>query len=171
MDRKIFKCWYHTTNFFQSLLLLAIRLYWGFLFFIGGVYKLSNMEGFSSFFQQLGFSTGFAYTVAIFELCCGVLIFFGFLSRLAAICTTVIMFGAYIFAHPAQFYSFFTDPAAFFTAPSFSFLLASLVVLFFGPGLISIDALIKRNMIKKMEACSQCDADEKKSKKKDDSDS
>lgn len=148
MGRKIFRCWDTTNNFFQSILLLAFRFYWGFLFFIGGVFKLGNMATFANFFHQLGLSTGVAYLVAIFELVCGILLFFGFLSRLAAACTTVIMFSAYIIAHPANFHAFFTNPQLFFSAPSFSFLLASLIVLFFGPGLFSIDALIKRRMMK-----------------------
>jgi putative oxidoreductase len=147
MGRTIFKCWGTTTNFFQSLLLLSFRLYWGFLFFIGGIFKLANMGSFGAFFGQLGLSTGLAYIVAIFELICGILLFFGLLSRLAAACTTVIMFSAYIIAHPAQFHSFFNDPQFFFSAPSFSFLIVSLVILFFGPGLFSIDAIIKRKMI------------------------
>ncbi len=147
MDSKFFKCWYYTTNVFQSVLLLIIRLYWGFLFFIGGYFKVINMPPFIAFFQQLGLSTTWAYIVAIVELVCGILIFFGFLSRIAAAATTLIMLGAYVIAHPAQFFSFFRDPAYFFSAPSFSFFFASLVILFFGPGLVSIDALIKRKLI------------------------
>jgi putative oxidoreductase len=148
MGRKIFKCWGTTNNLFQSLLLLAIRLYWGFLFFVGGVFKMSNMDSFAAFFNQLGLSVGLAYTVTILELICGILLFFGFLSRLAAAITTVIMFSAYIVAHPAQFHSFFNDPQFFFSAPAFSFLFSSIIILFFGPGLFSIDAIIKRKLMK-----------------------
>lgn len=154
MGRTIFKCWDTTTNFFQSLLLLSFRLYWGFLFFVGGVFKLANMPSFIAFFAQLGLSTGVSYMVAILELICGILLFFGLLSRLAAACTTIIMFSAYVIAHPAQFHSFFSDPQFFFSAPSFSFLLISLIVLFFGPGIFSIDAIIKRKMVKK-EHCDE----------------
>lgn len=164
MGRKIFRCWDTTNNFFQSLLLLAFRFYWGFLFFIGGVFKLGNMASFAAFFNQLGLSTGVAYLVAIFELVCGLLLFFGFLSRLAAACTTVIMFSAYILAHPVNFHAFFNNPQLFFSAPSFSFLVASLIVLFFGPGLFSIDALIKRKLMKEDEdnCCGQdCHSDSK----------
>lgn len=147
MDSKFFKCWYYTTNIFQSIFLLLVRLYWGFLFFIGGYFKIVNMAPFIVFFQELGLSTAWAYIVAIVELICGIFLFFGFLSRIAATATTLIMLGAYVIAHPAQFFSFFRDPAYFFSAPAFSFFFASLVILFFGPGLISIDALIKRKLI------------------------
>lgn len=171
MGRKIFKCWDTTNNVFQSFLLLAIRLYWGFLFFIGGMFKLGNMDSFSAFFNQLGLSSGLSYIVAILELACGILLFFGFLSRLAAACTTVIMFGAYIVAHPAQFHSFFNDPQFFFSAPSFSFLMASLIVLFFGPGLFSIDAIIKRKMMDDGPCDHECDhsCDHHKSENKEES--
>lgn len=148
MDSKFFKGWYYTTNAFQTLFLLIIRLYWGFLFFIGGYFKVINMMPFIDFFNQLGLSTTWAYVVAIVELVAGIFLFFGFLSRITAAVTSAIMIGAYLMAHPAQFFSFFTDPAYFFSAPSFSFLFASLVILFFGPGMLSIDAIIKRNLVK-----------------------
>lgn len=149
MDSKIFRCWGYTTNFFQSIFLIAVRLYWGFLFFYAGMSKFSDMSNVIPFFQQLGLPAAVAYLIAAGELVCGILIFFGFLSRLAAICTTVIMLGAYVIAHPANFYSFFSYPPYFFTAPAFSFLMASLIVLFFGPGLFSIDAIIKCKLMRK----------------------
>lgn len=147
MDSKFFKCCYYTTNIFQSLFLLAIRLYWGFLFFIGGYFKISNMAPFIDFFQQLGLSSSWAYVVAVTELVCGVLLFLGLLSRLSALVTAGIMLAAYISAHPLQLASFFTDPAYFFSAPPFSFMFASLVVLFFGPGVVSLDGFIKKKLI------------------------
>lgn len=134
-------------SLFQAIFLLIVRVYWGFLFFIGGYYKIIDMPPFIDFFNQLGLSTAWAYIITIFELVCGIFLFFGFFSRIAAGCTAVIMFGAYIMAHPAQFFSFFRDPSYFFSAPSFSFLFASLVVFFFGPGMLSIDGLIKRKML------------------------
>ncbi|MCH9633829.1 MAG: hypothetical protein S4CHLAM7_05630 [Chlamydiae bacterium] len=151
MDSNFFKCWYYTTNAFQSILLLIVRVYWGFLFFIGGFYKITDMAPFIDFMNQLGVSTTVAYLVTLVELIGGILIFFGFLSRIGAACTAVIMFAAYIVAHPAQFYSFFRDPAYFFSAPPFSFLFASLVVLFFGPGMLSIDAIFKRKLMEDAE--------------------
>ncbi|MCH9633132.1 MAG: hypothetical protein S4CHLAM6_14840 [Chlamydiae bacterium] len=152
MDSKIFRYWGYTTNFFQSIFLIAVRLYWGFLFFYAGLSKFSDMGNVIPFFEQFGLPPIVAYLIATGELVCGILLFFGFLSRLAAICTTVIMVGAYVIAHPANFYSFFSYPPYFFTAPAFSFLMASLIVLFFGPGLFSIDAIIKCRMMKKSRA-------------------
>ena len=151
MDSKIFRYWGYTTNFFQSIFLLAIRLYWGFLFFSAGLGKFADMSGVVAFFQQFGLPPIVVYLVALGELICGILIFFGFISRIAAAVTTFIMLGAYLIAHPANFFSFFSYPPYFFTAPAFSFLMASLIVLFFGPGLFSIDALIKHRMMRKAE--------------------
>lgn len=151
MDSKIFRYWGYTTNFFQSLFLLAVRLYWGFLFFYAGLGKFANMSQVVAFFNHLGLAGIFAYLVAIGEFVCGILLFFGLISRLAAACTTCIMLGAYLIAHPENFYSFFSHPPYFFMAPVFSFFIASLIVLFFGPGLFSIDALIKGHLMRKEE--------------------
>lgn len=147
MDSRFFWCWYYTTNIFQSIFLLAVRLYWGFLFFIGAFYKIVNMPPFIDFMHQLGVSTTWAYVITLAELVAGILIFFGFITRLSAAGTTAIMLGAYIVAHPAQLLSFFTDPAYFFSAPPFSFLFASLAILFFGPGVFSMDGIVKRYFI------------------------
>ncbi len=149
MDSKIFRYKEHTANFLQSLFLLAIRLYWGFLFFYAGLGKFANMSQVIAFFNHLGLGSIIVYLVATGEFVCGILLFFGFISRLAAFCTTCIMLGAYLIAHPENFYSFFSYPPLFFTAPVFSFLMASLIVLLFGPGLFSIDAFIKRRKLKK----------------------
>ncbi len=151
MGSNFFRCWYYTTNVFQSVLLLIIRLYWGFLFFIGGYDKITNMPPFIDFMSQFGMSTSWAYIVTVVELVCGILIFFGFLARIGAALTSLVMIGAYITAHPAQLLSFFRDPSYFFSAPAFPFLFASLIVLFFGAGMFSVDAIIKRCF---MENCS-----------------
>lgn len=149
MGSKIFTFWGCTNNFFQSLFLLAVRLYWGFLFFSAGLGKFGDMQQVIAFFNQLGMAGIFAYLTAIGEVICGILLFFGFLSRLAAAGTTIIMLGAYMIAHPQNFYNFFRYPPYFFTAPAFSFLMASLIVLFFGPGLFSIDGIIKGHLMRK----------------------
>ena len=116
MDSKIFRYWGYTTNFFQSIFLLAIRLYWGFLFFSAGLGKFADMSGVVAFFNNLACLRSSFYLVALGELICGILIFFGFISRIAAAVTTFIMLGAYLIAHPANFFSFFSYPPIFFTA-------------------------------------------------------
>lgn len=155
MDRKIFNCTSHSANFLQSLLLLAIRLYWGFFFFFGGVDKFANITAFVAFFQDLGLAASTAYLIATLELVCGAMLFFGFFSRLAALVTALIMLGAYWIAHPTQLFSFLSNPFYFVSAPSFSFLMASLVVLFFGAGMISIDAWLVHKKLKKENCCDQ----------------
>ena len=149
MDSKLYNGAAVTGNFIQSLLLIVIRLYFGFLFFAGGYAKVTNMGPFVGYFQQIGLSTSLAYVVAILELICGILIFFGFLTRLASLVTSVIMISAYVVAHTAEFNSFFSDPSFFLSSKNFPYLFASLVLLFFGPGMISIDAILKRKMIHK----------------------
>lgn len=149
MDSKIFKSGSHSANLFQSIFLLAVRLYWGFLFFHSGFEKFMNMAEVIPFFQELGLSTTVVYLVSLGELVAGFLLFFGLFSRLAALCTTIIMIGAYTIAHPESIQGIISSPFYFITNPTFSFLMASLVILFFGAGLISIDAIIKCRKIKK----------------------
>jgi putative oxidoreductase len=144
MESNFFRCWYYATNFCQSFFLLIVRLYWGFLFFMGAFFKLINMPAFIDFIGQFGMSGAWAYIITITELVCGVLIFFGFITRLSAAATAAIMLSAYIVAHPEQLLSFFRDPSYFFSAPPFSFLFASLVLLFFGPGGFSMDGILKK---------------------------
>ena len=68
----------------------------------------------------------------------------GLCSRLVAIPVAFTMIVAYVTADFEALSSVFSDPDKFIAAAPFPFLLASLLILAFGPGAISIDALIKR---------------------------
>lgn len=138
-------------NFFTSLFLLAIRLWWGWLFFREGIFKFTDMPETIGFFNSLGLSSAIAYLVAIGEVVFGVFMFFGFITRLAALGTVVITLGAYLIAERPEFFSFFSSPPMFFAAAPFSFLFASLVILFFGAGMFSIDAMVLSHMRNKVE--------------------
>jgi putative oxidoreductase len=61
-----------------------------------------------------------------------------------AIPVAFTMIVAYITAVYEALTGIFSDPDKFVAAAEFPFLLAALLVLAFGPGAISIDALIKR---------------------------
>ena len=54
------------------------------------------------------------------------------------------MMVAYVTADFEAFSSIFSDPDKFVAAAPFPFLLVALLVLAFGPGALSLDALIKR---------------------------
>lgn len=125
---------------FQSLLLLALRLYWGLGFFESGYGKLSNVAGVTQFFQGLGipFPTANAYIAGSIECFGGILLIAGLFSRIAAIPLVIVMLVAYSTAHPEDW----SSVAAFVAAAPFNFLLTALLVFAFGPGKISLDYLL-----------------------------
>jgi putative oxidoreductase len=60
-------------------------------------------------------------------------------SRIIALPLTINMLMAYITADREALFSFFSDPGKFYAADPYTFLFASLLILLFGPGKISID--------------------------------
>jgi putative oxidoreductase len=128
-------------SYLQSPLLLAVRLYWGWQFIQTGYGKLSNISKPIEFFTTLGipFPTLNAYFVSYLECVGGVLLVIGLGSRLIALPLTIDMVVAYIVADREAFFSFFSDPDKFSAAAPFTFLLASIIILIFGPGKISLD--------------------------------
>ncbi len=149
---RILNCLYGWTLSFggnlQSLFLLYMRLVWGHQFFIAGISKFAHIDVVTQFFMSLGLSNPImvAYVVAFFEAVGGLLLFFGFASRLAAIPLIVIMVSALSLAHSEAFIQlrFLVEPTLLVHQAPYPFLLTALLVFIFGPGRISIDAWIKR---------------------------
>ena len=130
----------------RSPLLLAIRLYWGFLFAQTGWGKLHNLERVTGYFTSLGipFPHANAIFIACLEFAGGILLIIGLGSRLTALLLTGDMVVAYLTADRAALLAIFSDPPTFFNAAPFTFLFASLLILILGPGSASLDALIAR---------------------------
>ena len=128
----------------QSPLLLAVRLYWGWQFFETGFGKLTSIDKVVDFFASLGipFPAFNAYLVGSLECVGGALLFLGLGSRVIALPLTVNLLVAYIAADREAFLSFFSDPSKFYAAAPYTFLFASLLILIFGPGKISLDSAI-----------------------------
>lgn len=131
---------------FQSLLLLAIRLYWGFGFFQSGYGKLSDVESASQFFSQLSipFPAANAYIAGSIECFGGLLLMAGLFSRIITLPLIIVMIVAYFTAHTPAIVNIWNNPAGFVAEGPFNFLLASLIVFAFGPGKISLDYVICR---------------------------
>jgi putative oxidoreductase len=131
---------------FQSVLLLAVRLYWGWQFAQTGWGKLHRLDQVTQFFTSLGIpaaglDAGF---ISGLELVGGVLLAVGLATRPVALLFVGDMLVAYITADRAAFFSVFSDPDKFVGAAPFAFLCASLLILIFGPGRFSLDALAGR---------------------------
>jgi len=132
----------------QSPFLLAIRLYWGWQLIQSGWGKLHNIPRVTDFFASLNIP--FPHMNAVFvgnvEFFGGILLILGLASRLAGLVLTVNMLVAYITADREALGSILSDPGKFYAADPYTFLFASMIVLIFGAGYLSIDAIIARVM-------------------------
>lgn len=130
----------------QSPFLLAVRLYWGWQFMQAGWGKLSDIGKVIGFFTELGIPAPAlnAYFVSALEFGGGLLLILGLGSRLIALPLVIDMVVAYLTADREAFFSIFSNPDKFTAAAPYTFLVASLLVLVFGPGRFSLDALMKR---------------------------
>jgi putative oxidoreductase len=128
----------------QSPFLLIVRLYWGWQLAQSGWGKLHNLDKVTEFFTSLGLpAPGLtAHFIASLEFVGGILLILGLASRLIAVVLTINMIVAYITADLPALMSIFSDPDKFYAAAPYTFLIASLIVLIFGPGLFSVDAVI-----------------------------
>jgi putative oxidoreductase len=131
-------------RFLQCLLLLVIRLYWGWQFFVDGKGKLTHLDRVTAYFASLNIPAPrlnciFASTT---ECVCGMLLLLGLLSRFASLALIGVMSVAYLTAEREALKSFFSDPDKFTGATPFLFLFAALIVFAFGPGKIALDSLV-----------------------------
>jgi len=84
-----------------------------------------------------------ALFVSCVELFGGIFLALGLLSRITALVLTVNMFVAYVTADREALLSVFSDPDKFHAAAPYTFLIASVIVLLFGPGKLALDALFR----------------------------
>jgi uncharacterized membrane protein YphA (DoxX/SURF4 family) len=83
----------------KNIILLAIRLYVGYIMVTKGYAKLMNMEGTTQFLGNLtGLSSPFIWAVALGEFLSGLGMIFGVWTRLAAAGTAIILIGVLFFA-------------------------------------------------------------------------
>jgi putative oxidoreductase len=149
---QLFEKYYHLLiragSSLHSPFLLAVRLYWGWQFMQTGWGKLTDIGKVIGFFTDLGIPAPAlnAYFVSALEFGGGVLLFLGLGSRLIALPLVIDMIVAYITADREALFSIFSNPDKFTAAAPYTFLIASMIVLIFGPGKISADALLAGRM-------------------------
>jgi putative oxidoreductase len=136
---------FEAVDFLQSPFLLAVRLYWGWQLIQSGWGKLHNLPKVTEFFTSLNLPMPAQMAVAIscLEFFGGIFLAIGLLSRLTALALTVNMIMAYVTADKEALHSIFSDPDKFYAAAPYTFLIAALIVLIFGPGKICVDAILK----------------------------
>ncbi len=137
----------------RDLFLLLIRVHWGYAFFLTGLGKFKNFERTKGFFESLNipFPELNVYMAASTELVGGLLLLLGLGSRVVPLPLIFTMIVAYLTAHTTELGSLLSYPDIdpFLTAPPFLFLLTAVVVFIFGPGRISLDALVYKHLCKK----------------------
>jgi len=133
---------------FESSLLLAIRLYWGYQFMQDGWGKLTHLEKVTDFFTSLNLPAPHmtALMVALVELCGGFLFTLGIASRLTSLVLFVNMTMAYLSVPDdrVNFSHIFSKPEDFYGAGPYTYWFAALLILILGPGKFAVDTLLRR---------------------------
>lgn len=144
--RRLYRMEADWLNKLQPVLLLTIRLYWGWQFFQTGRGKLMNIDRTTDFFAGLGIPMPHlnAYMAGATECFGGLLLLAGVASRITTVPLIGTMLVAYATAHRESVMHLFSNPDEFVTQAPFLFLFASVVVLIFGPGPLSVDGLVVR---------------------------
>ncbi len=132
----------------RSPFLLVVRLYWGWQFAQTGWGKLHNLAKITEFFASLNlpFPAATAHFIAGLEFFGGLLLIAGLGTRLVGLLLAANMMVAYWTADHEALVSIVSDPGKFYVADPYTFLFASLMVLIFGAGLLSLDALILQRL-------------------------
>ncbi len=137
----------------QSPFLLLVRLYWGFQMMQTGWGKLHNIAKVTEFFTSLGVplpAVNAPFIVGL-EFLGGILIMLGLGSRLIAFLLTCDMLVAFVTADRDALFSVFSDPDKFYAAAPYTFLIAFLIILVFGPGRLAVDAILKLDGVPQSE--------------------
>jgi putative oxidoreductase len=137
---------FHLISYLQSPFLLFVRLYWGWQLIQSGWGKLHHLANVTDFFTSLGLPlpAQTALAISCLEFFGGIFLAIGLLSRLTALAMTINLIVAYITADREALFSIFSDPDKFYAAAPYTFLVASVIILLFGPGLFALDTLVDR---------------------------
>lgn len=124
-------------EFFQPFLLLAIRLFWGYLLFETGSSKIADLAKTAAFFESvhIPFPALTSHIVGYIEIIGGICLMAGFATRLVSFLLIILLLVATFTAH---------NDLAFYAAPPFPFLVATATLFCFGPGLFSVDCILHK---------------------------
>ncbi len=133
-------------NSLQSVVLLGLRLFFGYQFIKTGLGKILHLSDVGTYFATLDipfplFST---FLVGCIECIGGLCLLLGLYSRLAALALVFVMLGALWFADQGVVLGAFKNVNALLSASPTIFLLTSLIIFVCGPGKFSLDAFIRQ---------------------------
>jgi len=143
--QRLYDRFFDLVSYLQSPFLLFVRLYWGWQLIQSGWGKLHHLSTVTDFFTSLGLPlpAQTAVFISCLEFFGGIFLAAGLLSRLTSLALTINLIAAYIIADREALFSMFSDPDKFYAAAPYTFLVASLIILLFGPGKLSVDALLQ----------------------------
>jgi putative oxidoreductase len=140
-------------NLLQPVLLLGVRLYIGYQAMVSGWAHLHHVDQTADFFKSLNIPMPRlnVYIAGLTELIGGGLLLIGLFSRLTAIPFTFNFVIAIVSVHLQDAHNSLGELAGkiwnnqdiVLKDDAFPFMFAGLMVLIFGPGIISIDGLLK----------------------------
>jgi putative oxidoreductase len=144
--QRLYVRFFEGVDYLRSPFLLAVRLYWGWQLVQSGWGKLHNLDRVTDYFTSLSLPmpARMAVIISCVELFGGIFLALGLLSRLTALVLTVNLIAAYVIGDREALLSIFSDPDKFYAAAPYTFLIASLIVLVFGAGKISLDNLLDK---------------------------
>ena len=151
--KRCYQVWIHGLRYAQPVFLLAIRVLVGVGFMSAGWGKLTNVQNTAEYFAGLGIPlpTLNVYLAGAAETVGGALLLLGAASRISTIPLIFTMAVAYATDNKAIFGDLLPDPLGFakefVAAAPAPYLITAFVVLLFGPGLFSVDGLLKRFVI------------------------
>ena len=146
--QKLYEMFVRAASRLESPFLLIVRLYWGWQFMQTGWGKLGDLGKVTTYFTSLGIPAPAlnAYFISGLEFAGGILLAIGLGSRVIAFLLAADMAVAYYIGDHDALLSFFSDPDKFYAAAPFTFLVASLIVLIFGPGKLAFDTLVVKRL-------------------------
>ena len=130
----------------QPVVLLLIRLWWGWSFMLTGWGKLTHLDRTAGFFASLDIPAPKLNAILAGSTECfgGALLLLGLFARFATPPLIFCMLIAYVTADNEALRAILSDPDKFTGATPFLFLFAALLVFAFGPGRLSVDALVRK---------------------------
>ncbi len=142
--KQLYARFFDRVSYLRSPFLLLVRLYWGWQLVESGWGKLHHLDKVTDFFTSLNLPmpAQTALAISCLEFFGGIFLALGLVSRLTAFVLTINMLVAYITADREALFSIFSDPDKFYAAAPYTFLIASLLVLIFGPGRLALDSLL-----------------------------
>jgi putative oxidoreductase len=143
---KLHDRFFRLVSLLRSPFLLLVRLYWGWQLVQSGWGKLHHLDKVTQFFASLNLPmpAQMAVFISCVEFFGGILLAIGLLSRTTALVLTINMIMAYVTADREALFSVISDPDKFYAAAPYTFLIASLIILIFGPGTFCVDYLLRR---------------------------